>query len=98
MATLEERIAEKPAPKVTKAHLDAIIVGATYYPQGTLMLCVLEVANGFMAVGQSACASPENYDARIGRELAYHDAYNKLWALEGYLLRQRLYEGGKTNG
>jgi Phage protein (N4 Gp49/phage Sf6 gene 66) family len=39
----------------------------------------------------SAAASPENFDAEIGEKIAYADARNRMWALEGYLLRQRLW-------
>ena len=46
--------------------------------------------NGFHVVGESAAASPENFDAEIGRKIARDNARNKIWALEGYLLRSRL--------
>ena len=40
----------------------------------------------------SACASPENFDAELGRKIARDNARNKIRALEGYLLKQRLSE------
>ncbi|WP_308324412.1 Gp49 family protein, partial [Klebsiella pneumoniae] len=42
--------------------------------------------------GESACASPENFDPEIGRKIARENAVNKIWMLEGYLLKQRLSE------
>lgn len=54
--------------------------------------CVLTLKNGFTVTGESACASPENFDAEIGRKIAYKNAYEKIWVLEGYLLKERLYE------
>ena len=57
-----------------------------------LTFCVLRLKNGFTVTGESACASPENFDAEIGRKIARENAVNKVWMLEGYLLKQRLYE------
>lgn len=58
-----------------------------------LTFCVLVLKNGFTVTGESACASPENFDAEIGRKIARQNAVNKIWLLEGYLLKQRLFEG-----
>lgn len=54
--------------------------------------CVLVLENGFTVTGESACASPENFDPEIGRKIARENAVNKIWMLEGYLLKQRLFE------
>jgi hypothetical protein len=62
------------------------------HPLALLTFCVLVLKNGFTVTGQSACASPENFNEDIGRRLAFTDAKNKIWQLEGYLLRQRLHE------
>jgi hypothetical protein len=57
-----------------------------------LTFCVLVLRNGFTVTGESACASPENFDAEIGRKIARQSAVQKIWPLEGYLLKQRLHE------
>lgn len=57
---------------------------------GLLTFCVLVLRNGFTVTGESACASPENFNADIGRKIARENAINKLWGLEGYLLKERL--------
>ncbi|HBM0951569.1 Gp49 family protein [Enterobacter kobei] len=57
-----------------------------------LTFCVLVLRNGFTVTGESACASPENFDPEIGRKIARENAVNKIWMLEGYLLKQRLHE------
>lgn len=54
--------------------------------------CVLVLRNGFTVTGESACASPENFDAEIGRKIARQNAVNKIWPLMGYALKQDLYE------
>jgi len=55
-----------------------------------LTICVLILRNGFTVLGKSACASPENFDAELGRKIARADAVNQIWPLEGYLLKQLL--------
>lgn len=55
-----------------------------------LTFCVLVLKNGFTVTGESACASPENFDAEIGRKIARENAVNKIWPLEGYLLKEKL--------
>ncbi len=55
-----------------------------------LTICVLVLANGFTVTGESACASPENFDAFIGQQIAYANAVNKIWPLMGYELKERL--------
>ena len=61
-------------------------------PLALLTLCVLVMRNGFTVVGKSACASPENFNADIGRWLAREDAVRQLWSLLGYELRTKLAE------
>lgn len=56
-----------------------------------LTFCVLTLRNGFTVTGESACASPENFDAEIGKKIAFTNAREKIWLLEGYLLRDFLY-------
>lgn len=57
-----------------------------------LTFCVLTLKNSFTVTGESACASPENFDPEIGRKIARQNAISKIWPLEGYLLKQRLNE------
>jgi hypothetical protein len=58
-----------------------------------LTFCVLVLRNGFTVTGESACASPENFNAEIGRKIAREDAIKKVWPLMGYALKQKLSEG-----
>ena len=64
-----------------------------------LTFCVLVLRNGFTVTGESACASPENFDAEIGRKIARQNAINKIWPLMGYELKCRLArEAAATEG
>lgn len=93
----------KTAPRVTPDHIESVIVGEYFFtadsalrdcpimePLKLLTFCVLVLKNGFTVTGESACASPENFDAEIGRKIARDNARNKIWLLEGYLLRDKL--------
>ena len=94
---LEEKIQSKDlnAPRLTPAHIDGTIRKIYYHvvPETTLTLCVLTLQNGFTVVGQSAAASKENFDEEIGKEIAFKQARDQIWMLEGYLLRERLHWG-----
>ena len=57
---------------------------------GLLTFCVLVMKNGFTVTGESACASPENFDAEIGRKVARANAVQKIWPLLGFELKSRL--------
>lgn len=99
-SVLEEKIRARglTAPRVTPAQIDAAIVGEAYhvFPGTTVTVCCLQLRNGFHVIGQSAAASPENFNEYLGREIAREDAREKIWALEGYLLRERIASGAVT--
>ena len=61
----------------------------------TLTFCVITLENGFTVTGESACASPENFNADIGKEIAYDNAREKIWMLEGYLLKEKLHQAAQ---
>lgn len=81
------------APRLTPEAIDAKIKKAYWHrvPDTTMTLCVLTLQNGFQVTGESAAASPENFDADIGAKIAYENARQKVWALEGYLLKENLH-------
>ena len=60
-------------------------------PLGLLTFCVLVLRNGFTVTGESACVSPENFDAEIGRRVARENAISKMWTLLGYALKDKLH-------
>jgi len=82
------------APRLTPDHIDRTILTEQYhvFPGTTLTVCCLTLRNGFQVTGESAAASPENFDVEIGRKIARENARNKIWMLEGYLLKQKLNE------
>lgn len=76
-----------------KEHSPEIVVGSfegAKAPLDLLTFCVLVLRNGFTVTGESACASPENFDEEIGRKVARANAVQKIWPLMGYELRSKL--------
>lgn len=59
-------------------------------PLHLLTFCVPVLRNGFTVTGESACASPENFDAEIGRKIARQNAIQKVWPLMGYVLKEKI--------
>jgi hypothetical protein len=95
----------KTSPRVTPSDIEANIAAEYCGTAGALFnncpvlpamdlltICVLVLRNGFTVTGESACASPENFDVEIGRKIARANAVQKIWPLMGYLLKERLYQ------
>lgn len=84
------------APRLTPDHIDGILAKSQvgfWNPEGTtLTVCVIQLPNGFCVTGENACVFPENWQADIGQKRAFEVARDKVWELEGYLLKQRLSE------
>ncbi len=80
------------APRIYPGQIEGVIVHEQYhvFPGTTLTVACLTLFNGFTVTGESACASPENFDEALGRKIARDNAKQKIWALEGYALRNKL--------
>ena len=111
-ASIEQEIIRKglTAPRVTPADIEANISceytftaaqaaagGPVHESLGLLTFCVLVLRNGFTVTGESAFASPENFDAGVGRKIARANAVNKVWPLMGYELRSKLHEAARKD-
>ena len=97
------------APRITPEDIETNIAQENYFtawdgaervshhrPDPALKLltfCVLVLRNGFTVTGESACASPANFDAEIGKKIARQNAVQKIWPLMGYALKERLSGG-----
>lgn len=91
-ATEDASAAVAKAPRITKEFIEDNISGVYYATAdaiadaacGHLTLCILLMKNGFMAVGESAPMSPANFNADLGKQLAYENAFRKLWPLYAF--------------
>ena len=87
-------------PTVTAGDIHAKIKKTEFIvlPGTTVTICNLTLENGYSVRGESACVSPENFNQALGEKYAFEQAFEKIWALEGYLLKQKLFEQEKSNG
>lgn len=70
----------------------------TVLEDGRTTICNIYLENGFTVRGESACVNPENYDEEIGKRISFENAKKKIWALEGYLLQERIYQNKLKEG
>lgn len=94
---IENEIQDKglTAPRITPEHIESKIKDEKYhvFKDTCLTVCVLTLQNGFNVTGESACASPSNFDEELGKKIARRNAADKIWILEGYLLKEKLFMG-----
>ena len=86
--------------KVTTESIDAKITTASYFqiPGSTVTICQLTLQNGFGVIGQAACVNPANFDEQVGKTIAYQNARDQIWKLEGYLLKEQMYQQALADG
>lgn len=92
---LEEKLNASPSlMRLTKEYLESIVKEKSFHKlTDRLTVCVIKTVTGFELVGKSTCLDPANYSQEIGEKVSYEDAFNKLWELEGYILREKLNKG-----
>lgn len=79
------------APKIEPGSVESKIKEVRYLLYGTLTLCLIEMHNGWIEVGQSKPTAAANFDPEVGKRFAYEDAFRSVCKVEGYLLRERLH-------
>lgn len=79
---------------LNREKLEALVSHTHYHrvPDTTTTICAITLKNGFTVVGESACIDPNNFDQIIGQKIAYENAFEKLWQLEGYRIKAQLAE------
>ena len=94
---IEQEIQDKGlnAPRLTPADINDVIVKEDFhvFEGTTVTVCCLTLTNGYNTIGKSAAASLENFNEDIGRKLARERAREKIWELEGYLLKEAIFNG-----
>ena len=91
---VEQEIQDKglTAPRLTPQLIDDTISFTQYFrvDNTTVTICAMVLKNGFTVVGESAAVSMANFDEELGKKIARDNARDKIWALEGYLLKDKL--------
>ncbi len=82
--------------RVTLGGIQSLVKSAYYHvvPDTTMTICVLTLTNGYNVLGTSACVDPATFNKAVGEQIAYDNALEKIWDLEGYLLKQKRHEMG----
>lgn len=82
--------------RLTMGDILDVIKSASYTRLGdsTTTVCQLTLKNGYTVTGESACIDPNLFNQAIGEKVAWDNAVDKIWQLEGYLLTQRRFEAG----
>ena len=83
---------EVPTYRLSEESVLDAIRSIHYYSYGVFTVCFLTLVNGFIVTGESAVVDPGNFDADTGRMEAYENALDKVRMLEGYRMKQRMYE------
>lgn len=63
-----------------------------HFDETCMVVCCLTLMNGYSVIGQAGCVDPENFDLEIGKEIVYANALNEIWQLEGYMLKEAMYQ------
>lgn len=84
-------------PRIVPNHIDNMVDTVDYWlvPNTTTVVCAITLVNGFVVIGHAACAAPENFKREIGNKIAFENAREKIWELEGYRLKVDLHEQQK---
>ena len=80
--------------QLTPEVLESKITGEAYhqFDGTTVTICCLTLENGYNTIGQSACIDQSMFDAEVGKDLAYQDAFSKLWQLYGFNAKEALFQ------
>lgn len=89
----QSKAVQKTAHRISLDDIEAKLEHIDYlnperHPHMTL--CLITLANGYIVLGKSTPADPENFNEQLGRQFAYEDAMRQIWPLEAYLLREAM--------
>lgn len=88
---VEQEIQDKNlnAPRLTPTDIDSTIKAQEYFrvANTTTTVCAIILNNNYVVIGKSAAVSMENFDEELGRKIAFDDAREQIWALEGYCMK-----------
>ena len=82
--------------RLTMGDILDVVKSASYtrLADSTTTVCQLTLKNGYTVLGHSACIDPNLFNQTVGEKVAWDNAIDKIWELEGYLLQQRRFEAG----
>ena len=83
---------------LSKEVLENLVVDTHYYrvPDTTVTVAAVKLVNGFILIGHSACIDSDSFSESIGRQIAFNNAFDQLWALEGYRIKSDLHRADQA--
>jgi hypothetical protein len=73
---------------ITPEYLESLILDVKYHHENEkVTVCFITLKNSFKVIETSGVVNSEDFIKEIGERLAYKEAFNKLWAFEGYRLQ-----------
>jgi hypothetical protein len=84
---------QKTPNRVALSDIEAKIANVEYFnPESAshFTIAILTLTNGYVVLGESAPADPENYNKELGEQFARENAIRKVWPLMGYALCDKL--------
>ncbi|MHB8098098.1 MAG: Gp49 family protein [Sulfuricurvum sp.] len=94
---IEQTIISKrlTAPRLLPSDIDNVIKYKEFWvvPNTSTTVCALILQNNYVVIGKSAAASLANFDEELGKSIAFDNAREQIWGLEGYLLKDKLFYG-----
>lgn len=69
---------------ITKEYLESLIDNKKFILDWTFTICIATLKNWFKVVWTSALLREGDFDKEIWEQIAYEEAFNKLWELEAY--------------
>ena len=78
--------------KLTLQDLENQIASVDFQRFGdTGTLCVITLVNGYTVTGESGCIGPIIFNSVVGEDIAYKNAFDKLWSILGYGVKEKWY-------
>lgn len=69
---------------ITKEYLESLIENKKFVLDWTFTICIVSLKNWFKVIWTSALVKQEDFDKELGEQIAYEEAFEKLFELEAY--------------
>ena len=69
---------------ITKEYIESLIENKKFVLDWTFTICIVSLKNWFKVIWTSALVKQEDFDKELGEQIAYEEAFEKLYELEAY--------------
>ena len=89
----QSKAVQKTPNRVSLDDIQAEIEEVEFYSPNllpTMTVCLIRLKNGYVVIGKSTPADPENFDRELGAKFAREDAIRKIWPLMAFRMRDKM--------